>query len=755
MRKNLNTSILNNRGIGRFIFLSSVVFALSTPVWAQSEKVGNLKGQIVDQHKNAVPYAPIYDDKGKAVDHADEDGYFNLKNYKNKYFVINSMGYNNDTIQVATWKNNDIIQLTPNQVLTEVTIIGKERGSEFDRMSTVQKTNISSRELLKAACCNLSESFETTPSVDVGFSDGVSGYKTIQLLGLSGPNTLYTRESIADLRGLGSVVGLTFTPGAWVESIQLSKGAGSVLNGFEGTAGQINVEWPKAFIHEEPRLFINGYQNTHGRSELNVIYNQEINHDLSTSILAHYANNWLETDENKDGFRDNPLGQNLILSNRWIYMGNDGWEFQAGAKGVKMDMEGGSMQGKEVSQPWIYRNDIERIESWAKVGKVYEHTPWKSMGLQLSHTYHNQESQWHQNKYTGKQNSFTANYLYQTIISNTFHKITMGSQFLMDQFNESWKGQQFNPLNKMYIGAYGEYSYNPSDAFNIVLGLRGDYDTHAKNVFITPRMHIRTDLWKDAVGRVSVGRAKRTVHPFTEFAGYLASNREIRMDLDGNEMNDWKMEDAWNMGASITQDLIIANKEGQISFDAYYTYYNSQIIADIQTPGYLDIYQMDPGSRVFSTQIEASYEPINRLEVKASYRYQHINIPYKNGWQNAFLHAPHKAFVNIGYSTRNNWSFDATAHILGEQKVPYHPGLPSEILANQTGPMQFFLNGQIAKSWKNNKYDWYIGIENATGQMQKTTILNNANLSDPLLDAGIIYGSPMGRLIYTGFRIRI
>lgn len=737
--------------------LSFLIISSGTSlVWAQSEKEVKIKGIIKDKNEDIIPYAQIFTSKDKYLGHSEDDGTFEFTIDKEEQFIIRLTGFQADTIAANTWKNGDIIYLQSGQVLDEVQIIGKEKGSEFDQMSMVQRTQISSKELLKAACCDLSESFETTPSVDVGFSDGVSGYKTIQLLGLSGPSTLYTRESIADLRGLGSTIGLTFTPGAWVESMQLSKGAGSVKNGFEGIAGQINVELPKPFISEEPRIFLNAYQNTHGRSELNAIWNKEVSPSLSTNILAHYSNTWLETDANNDGFRDNPLGQKAILANRWLYFGKSGWEFQAGAKGVYMDLEGGSMQKNEANpEIWRYGNDIKRLETWAKIGKIYEETPWKSMGLQLSYTLHDQESQWHNNIYKGLQNSFAANYLYSSIISNTMHKITVGAQFISDNYKETWQNNAFPEIHHMYLGAYGEYNYNPTEKFNLQVGLRSDYDFWRENIFITPRIHIRTELWKDGIARISAGRAKRNIHPFAEFAPFLASNRSVVMHNNSELTNDLPIEDAWNGGLSLTQSFTLAQREGQIAIDAYYTHYNRQIIADYQNPGVLEIYETDPGSQVWSSQIEASYEPINRLELRASYRYQHINIPYKNGKQLAFLHAPHKAFFNAGYSTRNAWSFDATLHFLGKQKVPYHPGLPSDILANKEAPEQLFINAQISKSWKNNKYDWYIGVENITNQMQKSVILNNQNLNDPLLDASLIYGSPMGRLIYTGFRIRI
>ena len=59
--------------------------------------------------------------------------------------------------------------------------------------------NVNSEELLKAACCNLSESFETNPSVDVNHNDAITGTKQIEMLGLKSPYILITEENIPNV----------------------------------------------------------------------------------------------------------------------------------------------------------------------------------------------------------------------------------------------------------------------------------------------------------------------------------------------------------------------------------------------------------------------------------------------------------------------------------------------------------------------------------------------------------------------------
>ena len=132
--------------------------------------------------------------------------------------------------------------LNDDNILDEVTVNKKRKTIQKSYFKTQNITNVSSDELLKAACCNISESFETNPSIDVNYSNAVTGVKQVKMLGLESPYLLITEENIPMIRGASQVYGLSFIPGTWVESIQITKGAGSVINGFESISGQINTE---------------------------------------------------------------------------------------------------------------------------------------------------------------------------------------------------------------------------------------------------------------------------------------------------------------------------------------------------------------------------------------------------------------------------------------------------------------------------------------------------------------------------------
>jgi outer membrane receptor for ferrienterochelin and colicins len=190
-------------------------------------------------------------------------------------------------------------------------------------MATQNVELVSSFDLKSDACCNLSESFMRTGAVDVQYSDGVSGAKEIRMLGLDG-NYLQTMfENLPGIRGLQNNFGMEHLPATWISSIQINKGAGSVVNGYEAITGQINIELQKPQAAD--KFFFNAYVNQDARFELNAhIAHQIKDKPWYTLTSAHSGVNWLKLDFNHDGFMDNPLFNRFALLHRWFYIKKDG-----------------------------------------------------------------------------------------------------------------------------------------------------------------------------------------------------------------------------------------------------------------------------------------------------------------------------------------------------------------------------------------------------------------------------------------------
>lgn len=644
--------------------------------------------------------------------------------------------------------------------LKEFTVKHRRASTQVTMLDPMKRELISQRELLKAACCNLSESFETTPSVDVAFTDAVTGYKQIQMLGLAGPYTLITRENIPDTRGLAAVTGLTFTPGTFIEGMQLSKGTGSVVNGYESVAGQINVEWRKPFEDKEEKLHFNLYQSSQGRSEGNIVYRNKINEKLSTNILLHGKSQWLKQDMNGDGFLDQPLDKQFVGANRWFWFGPKGWEIQGGVKGAYVENTGGQWAyekgGEQIKgKPWGFELNTQRAEAWAKIGRMFPNKPGTSMGLQLAGLYHNQDALYGNTNYSGTQRSFYANLIYQTIIGNTNHVIKGGLSSLIDNYDETFKTTNYL-RNEIVPGAFAEYSYTHSEKLNLVAGIRGDYH-NIFGAFATPRLHVRYAPFKKSVLRASVGRAQRTANIFAENMGYMASNRSFIVQGVAGSANPYGLnpEVAWNSGVNFTQKFVMDYRDGAVSVDYYYTHFQNQVVVDVEDAHTVQMYNLNGLSFANSLQTQFDYELIHNLDLRLAYRWYDVRTSYGNNLKERPLVAAHRAFANVGYETRNNWKFDYTVQWISSKRLPsMHNHHGTGVTAESYSPSFWQMNAQISKSW-NDKLEVYLGGENITNFMMHDPIVGAKDPYAVGFDASMIWGPIMGANYYAGFRYKL
>ena len=205
------------------------------------------------------------------------------------------------TTDVDTTSVRQHVDSIPMQSIGEVTVTTRRPG--MSRVAGAENTmRINKAELFKAACCNLGESFTTNPSVDVNYSDAATGAKQIKLLGLSGTYVQMLAENLPDWRGAALPFALSYVPGPWMKSIQVSKGASSVRNGYEGITGQIDVEYLKP--EDEQGVTLNLYGNSDGRIEANADGNLHLTPRLNANVLAHYEDYLVDMDHNHDHFLD-------------------------------------------------------------------------------------------------------------------------------------------------------------------------------------------------------------------------------------------------------------------------------------------------------------------------------------------------------------------------------------------------------------------------------------------------------------------
>ena len=646
--------------------------------------------------------------------------------------------------------------------LKTVTVESSRKGLKKSISGIANTTLVTSKELLKAACCNLAESFETNPSIDVNFSDALTGTKQIKMLGLTSPYILITEENIPSVRGASQAYGLSFTPGTWVESIQVSKGAGSVVNGYESISGQINTELIKPM--KDIPFFLNVYGSSDSRFEINTHFNKRVSDFWATSLFVHGNARVAKNDMNQDGFLDNPLGKQINLVNRWQYSNpKTGWVSFLNLRVMKDDKQTGANdfdpnRDRLTTNYWGSEINTERLDFSSKVGYVFQDMPYQSIGFQNAFSNHSQESYFGLHQYAIKQQSYYSNLLFNSIISNTMNKFAAGLNFTYDCYSEFVNLSDVSRIDNS-VGTFFEYTYDPGDTFSFIVGGRFDYHNRL-GAFFTPRVHMKYNPWDKAVLRLSAGRGKRAANIFAENQNLFASSRVFQV-LDSNgKIYGLNPEIAWNYGISFTQNFMVLGKSADFTLDFYRTDFQNQVVVDVMnSPQQVLFYNLRGKSFANSFQFDFNIELIKHLNLRTAYKYYDIATDYLSGSFQRPLQAKHRFFGNLEYETHKaekgqQWKFDFTYNWLGKQQLPNTASNPIEDRLGDFAPSFAVLNAQITKLFSNS-FEMYIGGENIGNYRQTKSVLGNTNPFGPSFDTSIVYAPVFGKMYYAGLRLKI
>lgn len=711
---------------------------------------------------SAVPGVTIFWLNSAVAATTDDKGYFSIESIAGtRRLVISAIGYNPDTLLVKDSTAFLRITLNGGVQLGAVDVVYETSNSEFSYMSPIKTETLNERSLMKAACCNLSESFETNPSIDVNFADAVSGTRQIQMLGLSGQYAQITKENMPYLRGLAAGYGLTFIPGTWIKSIQLGKGAGSVVNGYESFTGQINTELQSP--EKSDRLSFNAYGNQNGRNEYNLNLSQKVKEGFAVGLLAHASFNPLAQDMNGDGFADIPTGRQLNIMNKYDIQTKKGPELQFGGGYLKDTRNGGQFRelvhGNDSTPLYKLGIDNEKWELYSKTGYVFKKKPATSMGLQLSYLDHRQNNFYGSNVYNGSQATAYANFIYQGIFKTTDHTYNVGASYMDDQWRETFNLYQYQRREQVG-GAFAEYAYSFKERFNLVAGLRGDYHNYY-GLFFTPRLHMRYALNDGkTVFRASAGRALRTANIFADNLFLMASSRQwLVQPSDLNMPYGLKPETGWNYGFNFTQKMTLNYRDAYVTIDLYRTDFTSQVVIDMdQNTQQVLIYNLNGPSFSNTAQAEFGWELRKRLNLRTAYRYVDTEVKYKQGLMQKPYVAKHRAFINLAYETKaRHWLFDATMQYNGRKRLPSTAANPSEYQRAGYSPVFYNVLAQITyvTKIKASELNIYLGVENLLNYKQSNPIVAADAPYSKYFDASMVWGPIYGRMLYAGLRFKI
>ena len=611
---------------------------------------------------------------------------------------------------------------------------------------------ISASELKRAACCNLGESFTTNPSVDVNYTDAATGARQIRLLGLGGEYVQMLTENIPNFRGAAAPYGLGYIPGPWMQSIQVSKGASSVKNGYESITGQINVEMKKPQL--DPSLSVNMYYDMMNKLEANVDGNIHFGNNWSAGLLTHFENGFSAHDSNDDGFMDTPKVRQLSTMPRVAYLGTS-YVFQTAAKYIdERRISGQDPHHVHTSQPlYEIHIDTRRWEAFTKNAWMYDRENDGNVAMIVSASGHDQDATYGLRICDIDQKEMYGQLMFERKW-NDLHAISTGVTATYDYFRYNYRltADPSAPLarcvdREAVAGAYAQYTLNVDDKFVAMAGLRYDW-SDVYGSLVTPRMHLRYNPAEDLSFHASAGRGSRSPHPLAQYSYMLASSRKLEIS------SDMRRESAWNLGAGGTWSVYPAGKKLGLSAEYYYTTFSDQLMLNLDVdPHAAFIYSSKGRSYSHALQFELTFEPVSDLSLSAAWRMTDVKADYTgHGLSQKPLTSRHKALFTAGWSPRMGlWQVDVSCAVNGGGRMPQPYKLSDGCMSWQERYKAFVqLNAQITRNFRH--WAVYVGGENLANFRQKNPIVGAADPWGPDFDATMIYGPLHGAMVYAGFR---
>ena len=779
------------------------IIMLAMPVVASAQRA--LTGKVVDA-ENGQPLigASLYWENTTAGATTAVDGSFTLKRVSGfETLVVDYIGYELLEMEDVNREVHDLtIELKPSAVdIDEVVVEGQQRGNYAKSSGITRQEQISFAGLCKMACCSLAESFENSASVTVGYSDAISGARQIKMLGLAGTYTQILDENRPIMQGAGAAYGLSYTPGMWLNSIQVSKGVASVTAGHEAITGQINLEHRKPT--DDERFFLNLYFDSELRPEINISSAIPLTPDksLSTVIMAHGSLDTASHDMNHDGFADMPKANQINVANKWLWQNSDGIQLRWGWKVVNENRVGGmlgykhDMYDEMLEDPLgtnLYGSKIHNrnINAYAKLGIPvgYERTftgdpedaVQNNVAMILDYDNYLTDSYFGLNTANVTENAFRYNITYAhyftqrsslnagvsayaRIMNNDYRQPNIEGGAPAEPWSFAGKSTLIEP------GVFAEYTYNIEEKFSLVVGLRGDYSmidgqyyydgNHAK-FLVTPRSHIRWSITPRTTLRASAGMGYRRQNLVTDNIWMMTTSRHIKLD---NLTDD--MEAAATFGGSISQTFRLAgDDQTTISFDYFRTQFFNTMVFDQETAdNSILIYNSKGKSFTDNYQVDFNWTPFRGFDLFATFRYTNAKMTVERDGKEILVERPltsrYKGLINIQYAV-SRWVFDVTAQLNGPVRLPELQGNMVAAVENPNlSPVYPMFFAQV--SYKISNLTLYLGCENIANYVQG----HNGHGQAPILgsdapyaegfNSSAVWGPLMGRKFYIGLRLNL
>lgn len=674
-----------------------------------------------------------------------------------KLLVASYVGHVPDTIEV-----NDQtfvrFKLKDAQTLNEAVVRAKRDGVLISDTQAIKTEQITQTELGKSACCDLAGCFETQTTVQPQTTNVITNSKELRILGLSGVYNQILIDGFPMIQGLTYTYGISSIPGTLVENIYVSKGANSVLQGFESISGQINVETKEP--DKTDKLFLNAYINSFSEKHLNANY--AIRKGGWSSLLAlHTVQPANEFDRDNDNFLDLPKLTRYMVSNKLKY-GNDqdwGWSSSIIVRYLNENRIGGQTffnPETDKGSTEVYGQTVQINQPEVSTKTAYRLNDQHRFVFLASGFYQGQESYFGTVKYDANQTNLYGNLQYELSYGSNSLKTGLSLRYLnLDEniaFTES-------TLNRSYAGNYvrqehiaGVFAENTvqilEDKLTWIVGLRADNHNQFGSL-LTPRTLLKYDLTPNTIFRANIGTGWRTVNLFSENIGLLVSSRDIVF------AEQLEPERALNSGVNFTQKFNGDKLTGFFSADYYRTDFQNQIFPDYDTDPTQAIIENFKGKSVSNTfQAEVYLNFYRKFEFKTGYSF--LDVYREVDGQKVLLpfNPRHKIVTTLGYTPLSDkFHLDMNVHWYGQQRLPNTQSNPTEFQRPDFSENYVLVNAQFTYNLK--RFEVYLGCENLFDFRQERPIVGWQDPFGQFFDTSSVWGPTRGRELYLGLRFRI
>ncbi len=720
-----------------------------------------ISGKVIDHNNEILSGANIYWINSSVGVTSDTNGEFKITTEYiiQKKLIASYVGYLPDTIEILN-QEFIVFKLQKNKTLNEVLVKGQKDGVIISDINPIKTEQITQTELTKAACCDLAGCFETQTTVQPQTTNIITNSKELRILGLSGVYNQVLIDGFPLIQGLSYTYGISSIPGTLVDNIYVSKGANSVLQGFESISGQINVETKEP--DNTDRFLFNVYMNNFMEKHFNANYATQ-NGKWSNLTAAHIIQPANKIDRDKDNFLDLPLLTRYMISNKWKY-GNEndiGINSRIGIRFYNEQRIGGQTffnPENDKGSTSIYGQtvNINQPELWTKT--AYRINSKHNIVLFASAFHQQQNSYFGTVKYNALQSNFYGNIQHELNYKN--HNLKTGISYRYLNIDEDIRFTD-TFINRTYSGKHirlenipGFFTENTLHFFESKLvwitGFRADYHNQFGFQY-TPRTLIKYDIAPKIILRANAGTGWRTVNLFSENIGLLISSRDIVF------AEQLLPEKAVNYGINFTQKFESSenNLSGYLSIDYYRTDFQNQIFPDYDSDPTKAIIKNFTGKSISNGfQAELSLKFYQRFEFKTGYNFLEVYRMVGETKQILPFNPKHKVLTTYSYKPLSEkFHFDINIHWYGEQRLPDTRSNPVEFQRPDFSKPYSIVNAQFTYSFK--KFEVYTGCENIFDFRQIQPIVSWQNPFSPYFDTSSVWGPTRGREIYAGIRLKI